>query len=413
MSTKKKFLYTSLSILLVLVLSDTSYRFFLAMQKRPASPQAIRDRIEANFREAWKLPSDETGATTPSSPASTSLHPFFGFEDKFDLHGTLRYFRRRPVDQNDFVVLVLGGSVGAIWYNHMRNFVSAALRTQVPEIDKVTILSYAHAGYKQPQQLNVFAYLLSLGYKPDLVINIDGFNEVAIGANNAKQGIIPTYPAFFLWGPLHEQFQTRDALRIKHDAEEHKNRAMSLARLGLSYGLNYSAILGTALEKAVARLRLKFANAYEKFVAESLGDKRSPAIGPSYRHGLESGIKVSVDSWWRSSVAIKGLCEKWEVQYLHVLQPTLHDKGSKPLTESERRTSTMPSSWITGVRIGYPLLRRERSRLEKHNITFLDLSRVFEDVSDTLYYDCCHFSKTGCEIMATEIIDAVVSLITP
>ena len=34
-------------------------------------------------------------------------------------------------------------------------------------------------GYKQPQQLTTLAYLMSIGGQFDLVLNIDGFNEVA------------------------------------------------------------------------------------------------------------------------------------------------------------------------------------------------------------------------------------------
>lgn len=53
---------------------------------------------------------------------------------------------------------------------------------------EVVPLCLGHEGYKQPEQLLVLAYLLSLGQQFDLVINIDGFNEVALGTYNNDRG---------------------------------------------------------------------------------------------------------------------------------------------------------------------------------------------------------------------------------
>jgi hypothetical protein len=60
---------------------------------------------------------------------------------------------------------------------------------------EIVILSLATGGYKQPQQLMALTYLLALGAHFDLVINVDGFNEVALpAAENVPQGYSPYYP---------------------------------------------------------------------------------------------------------------------------------------------------------------------------------------------------------------------------
>jgi len=49
-------------------------------------------------------------------------------------------------------------------------------------------LCFSHEGYKQPQQLLVLSYFLSIGQPFDMVMNIDGFNEVALGGINDRYG---------------------------------------------------------------------------------------------------------------------------------------------------------------------------------------------------------------------------------
>ena len=68
-------------------------------------------------------------------------------------------------------------------------------RTLVP-------LCMAHEGYKQPQQLQVLAYFLSIGQPFDLVINIDGFNEVALSPLNNQQNLDISMPSASHFLPL-------------------------------------------------------------------------------------------------------------------------------------------------------------------------------------------------------------------
>ena len=59
----------------------------------------------------------------------------------------------------------------------------------------MTILTDSLGGYKQPQQLLTLAYYISLGAEFDTVINIDGFNEVALPPiHNIPKNIYPFYP---------------------------------------------------------------------------------------------------------------------------------------------------------------------------------------------------------------------------
>jgi hypothetical protein len=78
-------------------------------------------------------------------------------------------------------ILVTGGSVAAglagggfLERAYYRRFPEAAARR------KPVIFSAAIPGYKQPQQALALAFVLSVGAKFDVVINMDGYNEVAL-----------------------------------------------------------------------------------------------------------------------------------------------------------------------------------------------------------------------------------------
>ena len=60
---------------------------------------------------------------------------------------------------------------------------------------KIEIIRLAMSGYKQPQQLLALNFLLALGAEFDVIVNIDGYNEVALAvAENALSGVFVAYP---------------------------------------------------------------------------------------------------------------------------------------------------------------------------------------------------------------------------
>ena len=63
-------------------------------------------------------------------------------------------------------------------------------------------LCLSHEGYKQPQQLLVLSYFLSIGQTFDLVVNIDGFNEVALSSLNHQRGLDISMPSAMHLDPL-------------------------------------------------------------------------------------------------------------------------------------------------------------------------------------------------------------------
>ena len=59
----------------------------------------------------------------------------------------------------------------------------------------VQVRCVAIGGFKQPQMLGALAYLMSLGQRYDVVVELDGFNDVVLGYTEYKhKGKFPGYP---------------------------------------------------------------------------------------------------------------------------------------------------------------------------------------------------------------------------
>ena len=100
---------------------------------------------------------------------------------------------------------------------------------------------------------------------------------------------------------------------------------------------------------------------------------------------------------------LHALCTDRGIFYLHVLQPTLLDPGSKPLTERERTFLDVEEALVQGVRLGYPRLRAAAARLREHGIAFADASGVFRETPGEIYDDACHFQRPGTELLGEAV----------
>ncbi len=101
-----------------------------------------------------------------------------------------------------------------------------------------------------------------------------------------------------------------------------------------------------------------------------------------------------------------------DITYLHVLQPTLHDEGSKPLTDDERRTGKAPEVWESAARSGYPLLREAGAKLREQGVAFHDGSSTFATLEEQVYYDACHFRKPGHDVLADSVARALLDTLS-
>lgn len=127
------------------------------------------------------------------------IHPYLGFildpkrnsnVSDFGFPCDVNPMISRTNDQ--LIIGIFGGSFAGGTYGYGRENLINTLKVTGKNI---VVLNFAMGGYKQPQQLLALAYLLSLGAEFDIVINIDGFNEVALPpSENIPKNVFPIYP---------------------------------------------------------------------------------------------------------------------------------------------------------------------------------------------------------------------------
>ena len=131
---------------------------------------------------------------TPEESIQHRLHPYFGFVRTDNEQGDVNNhgFAAAPYDypfvkrnENQVVIGMFGGSVAAGFVRQGQDRLVQRLKQNPAFQDKeIVLLSFAQGGYKQPQQLLVLSYYLMIGQELDMVINLDGFNEVALSSRN-------------------------------------------------------------------------------------------------------------------------------------------------------------------------------------------------------------------------------------
>lgn len=114
----------------------------------------------------------------------------FGFASNLDFP----FFRTTG---KQCIVGIFGGSVAELFCRHGGEMVGRELKKLDLYRDKeMVILNLSRGGFKQPQQVMVLSYFLSIGQEFDLIINIDGFNEVALASKNEQRGIDGSMPSY-------------------------------------------------------------------------------------------------------------------------------------------------------------------------------------------------------------------------
>lgn len=366
-------------------------------------------------------------APTPESPiyiADKTLHPYLGYaadttDARINRFGLLGPNPLDPKPPDTVVVGIFGGSV-ALAFADASEWLIAALH-EYPEFadTRFHVLSLSLDGYKQPQQLMLLSYLLSLGVDLDIVINLDGYNEIALPlVENLPAGIYPFYPRS--WTLFSRKGFDRDlalefaSIQRTIESRESWRRAMSRlpfrrSAFGLALWERIDGRLEAEQQEADARLRQKLND----------GGRDLQTSGPfSPFKSARDLFRRSAEVWAASSKQMAALCGANEIQYFHFLQPNQYNEGTKTFTDAEVRIAlekTQPGiESDRAVRGGYPLLRRQGALLKREGVPFFDLGMVFRDTPESVYIDpCCHVNDLGNRIMANEIAATIAAAQIP
>ena len=398
-----------------LLVAEGLLRLFLVARGLPQSPAGLGERIETvlgRFGDNVAAKLSEDGAD--ANPERRFSHPFQAWETEEGLAWLEQRLARGPSTADGrYEIWLVGGSVA---YNFGKSkggprFIELLRADPRFAGRTIELENCAHPEYKEPQQVLLVVYLLSLGLAPDAIIDLNGFNEAAIGDSNVKLGSHPAFPSIAAWSALQAPREADPELaRIKDGLVSARDRARRVGECALTRGCLHSALLGWAAVLYVERCNTRWSqlvSEYETWVRSRRDDLRfrGPRLPDTKPDAILDAI---VTNFEQSSRTLSAICDKRWITYLHVLQPTMND-GSKPLSAEEQALPALKPAWVEGVRTGYPRLRATGVELKKSGIAFEDASDVFKDVPTTLYFDAIHFGDEGNELLAERIARAFLA----
>jgi hypothetical protein len=354
---------------------------------------------------AFDIPESLRGPNTRAGGRTNN----FGFASEHDYP----YARTSP---NQFLVGIFGGSVG-VWFCHLGvdPLVEDLKRDRAFAEREIVPLCFSHEGYKQPQQLLLLSYFLSLGQELDLAINIDGFNEVAIGRLNDERRVDVSMPSVLHLDPLmnvaNQATLTPEKLQLLAGIDRLKWRRDALtARLER----NRFASVHVVLDVIRARAARDHQASVAAFAALPSASAEDSVIRPTPALRDRGGDLVFADiarEWANASVLMHQLLAARGTPYFHFLQPNQYFT-QRPFAGDEARVARNEGSpFKPGAERGYPLLLGDGAAiLEQGGVNFFDATRVFDAERAAVYMDdCCHYTRRGNELLAAFVARAILA----
>jgi hypothetical protein len=431
------------SVLMVVALEAASFVLFYAATGRRFSYEEIAREQLAEI-QAGPPPPAAAAAPTPDPmapappgaamaghPSTTRRdmvpHPFMGFVydpesprtraslGKGGLPLTEHGFFSLPgpaKEGEELSVAVFGGSVAAYFSVDGSEAMTRALEADpVLRGKRLRLYSVALGGFKQPQMLGALAYLLALGQRFDVVVELDGFNDVALSfVMHKSTGTFPAYPRE--WDGLVRQVPDPDQLRrlgkIAYLQERQADVARRFARRPLSRSIT-AGLVWKCLDRLWGGEVAQARQDLTKAAAAHYGYRER---GPVRRYANDQELLVDIARLWgQSSLQMHRLCTAGGMRYHHFLQPNQYLPGSKPMGAGERAIAYGDDNvYRYPVEKGYPLLQAEGARLAGLGLDFHDLTQLYAGVSEPLYIDdCCHVNAKGSALMGEAVGKVIVA----
>ncbi|MCA8974115.1 MAG: hypothetical protein KDC98_05305 [Planctomycetes bacterium] len=381
------------------------------------SAAAARARARAGDATATAAHTADDFAARWVAAHGVMVHPYLGFVNDaaaavnaphpctpFGFFGTSSPVRQRSEDR--YIIGVVGGSVAMHFGLFAPTPLAEALRRSPALASReIEVVDLALGGYKQPQQLLAVQLMLVLGGQFDCIVNLDGFNEIALVQENVPLGVPAWYPRS--WARLLDAVPTADQQRrLGHIAVLSELREQRIATADTLWWSPLAQFFWQWRDRSLVVQIAQLLAAVDRAAAAP-----SPALIGRGTDGatVAESRRQMVAVWQRASLQLRSLCEANGIRYFHFLQPNQYVPGSKPIGPEEAAVAIdVEHPWRKAVLEAFPLLQRAGAELVREGVAFTDLTGVFADHEEPLYTDsCCHFGQKGHAILAAHIAAAI------
>ncbi|HEY9301464.1 MAG TPA: hypothetical protein VIQ31_34890 [Phormidium sp.] len=365
------------------------------------------------------------------------LHPFFGYvlkqgafpneklKLKVNKHGFFSLYEYPFIKTNNkqFIIGVFGGSVANNFAldEYINKILSKKLQSY-PEFAnrEIVVLNFGNGGYKQPQQLLILNYFLALGQELDLVINIDGFNEVALSNLNNKARVEIGMPSV-------QHIQPLTGLASNNVSPEVMSSIVQINenKKQLKAGIDKLQTCQLALCHAVTSLQVKqLINNYQQAVVkyDTQVKQSNPDTANSSIVYIPKADSVFEDAaafdkmasmWYESSIGMNQILSSRKIKYFHFIQPNQYYPTKRAFTAKENEIAiNKESPYIEGVKKGYPVLLSKVDDLQKAGVNIFSAVNILDNTKETVYKDaCCHYNSVGEEVLANYVSSSIIKVV--
>lgn len=336
-----------------------------------------------------------------AKPDSEILHPYYGHtpnSHRADLN-ILPPPRRQA---GTVIIALLGGSVAHAVAPTLRNAVFRHYLTDGSGTTPI-FLDLTNEGYHQPQQAMIVANLLVNGGEFDVIVNLDGHEEIIAPLINDSAGVYPFYPR--RWSGMVVTSDRQLLLGRRQMLLDERD-----AMLGASWA---ESLYGSPALRLVRRFRLdrvdeQIRQNEREWSAGDIGYDLAKH-GPRVRYETDELQAASVAVWRRSSWLLAAMADMGGVRYTHFLQPRYTawtmpagDELMAPIESTELTVATYSESYAALVQAG--------QALAAEGVEFVDLSELAADGEEPLYENtCCRLTEHGIRSLVRPLLQHVVA----
>jgi len=410
-SALKLFKLVAINLLVLFVLLESASLAFYFVKAKAFFYPRNQERIKAAASEFELAPNPGR----EGEAVGYQLHPYFGFISP-PAYDDLPF---KKTNKDQFVIGIFGGSVAHYFYMYevVHHSLAKALQA-LPQFQnrEIVILKFANQSHKQPQQLLTLNYYLSIGQELDMVINIDGFNEIALSYLNDKAGIELSMPNGIMFAPLislaNKELAPQDlalsleVLQLKKSVRKSANR-LRRCRFATSYMLRWVQarhLLNRYVAKSdqlnqMKRQEGKDSLVYFKRVETPLGD---PDV-----------FERTLEVWRNSSVAMNDLLVARKIPYFEFIQPNQYYATKRQFSADEEKIAFVKNSIFKEPTMkGYPRLLASIDSVREAGVALFSAANVFDETKEIVYKDrCCHYTDAGNEAFSRYIGQNLVTFL--